>query len=58
MGPETTITTGVQTILNFLIIRMEQCSTIYRLPADIQMAVMRCNIGEKHMIFCRHAARP
>ena len=27
---------------------------IHRLPADVQMAVMHCNISKKHIIFCRH----
>ena len=54
MGPKTFIATGAQTGLNFLIIRMEQWSTIHRLPADMQTGVMCCNIGENHIIFCRH----
>ena len=54
MGPETIIATGAQTVLNFLIIRTERWSTIHRLPADVQTGVMHCNIGENHMMLCRH----
>ena len=54
MGPETIIATGAQTVPNFLIMRTERWSTIHRVPADMRMGVMRCNIGENHTILCRH----
>ena len=54
MGPRIIIATGAQTILNFLIMRMEWWSTIHRLPDDMRMGTMRCNISENHTILCRH----
>ena len=52
MGPN-----GAQSVPNFFIIRTEQWNTIRRLPADVQIGSMLCNIGESHTILCRHIAR-
>ena len=54
MGPRTIISTGAQTVLNFLIMQIEWWSTIHRLPDDMQMGMMRCNISENHTILYRH----
>ena len=54
MGPRTIIATGAKTVPNFLIMQMEQWSTIHRLPDDVRTGAMHCNIGENHMILCRH----
>ena len=54
MGPRTIISTGAQPIPNFLIITMKQWNTIYGLPADVWMGLMRCKTGKNHMTFCTH----
>ena len=54
MGSRIIIPTGAQTILNFLIIRMERLNTINGLPADMQTGLMHCKIGENPAIFCIH----
>ena len=54
MGPKTIIATGAHTVPNILIIRTKWLSTIHKLPADVRMGAMCCNINKSHMIFCRH----
>ena len=51
MGPETIIAMGAQTTPNFLIIKTERWSTIYRVPADVGTGAMHYNIGKNHMIY-------
>ena len=53
MGAETIIAMGAQTVPNFLIIRKEWWSTIHRLPADVQIGMICCNISKNHTIFSR-----
>ena len=54
LGLKTIIPMAAQTIPNFLIIRMEQWSTIHILAADMQMGLMHYYIAENRTIFCRH----
>ena len=48
------IATSAQTVPHFWIIQMEQQSTIHRLLVDVWTGEMHCDIGENHMIICRH----
>ena len=54
MGPKILIAMGAQMVLNFLIIRMECWSKSHCYVLTVWMETMHRNIGENHMIFCRH----